>query len=374
MLLVGVAAACKQPAPAKPPPPLVRVAVLQTRALEETHEWLATLDGAVNAEIRPRVAGYVRSVDYQEGNVVAPDTLLFTIDNRPFVAAVEKARGDLANAVANLGKSRADVSRYAPLVAEHAIPREQLENARAAVQASAATVTAMRAELRTAELNLQWTEVRSPIGGIAGIARTRVGTLVDSNQVLTVVSTLDPIRASWNPSQQEYLRYADILNHANEPQYAETRWIELVLLDNRVHPYHARRVIVGREINPQTGTILIQAVFPNPGNILRPGLFAKVRVHTARELPMVLVPEIAVQQLQGQARVYVVGADNRVEVRTVHLGRLVDHSFLVDSGLRAGERVITEGMQNVQPGVQVQVQTQPPPAHAPDGGHRDGGA
>jgi membrane fusion protein (multidrug efflux system) len=369
-------AACSKPPPVKPPPPPVRVATLQVRPVEQTREWLATLDGAVNAEIRPHVAGYILSVDHREGGEVKTGTLLFTIDNRPFVAAFEKARGDLRNAEAQLGKNRLDVARYSPLAKEHAIPKEQLDDAEAAVRASAATVEAQRGNLHNAELNLEWTRVRSPIDGVVGIARVRVGNLVDSNQVLTTVSTIDPIRASVNISEREYLQNAEILNRANEPQYANTRWLELVLINNQVHPYQARHVIVNREINPQTGTLLIQALFPNPDNELRPGLFAKVRLHLSREAPTVLVPEMAVQQIQGQTRVAVVDAQNRVDVRAVKLGRLTDHHYLVVDGLRAGERVIVEGQQNAQPGLTVQPQPWTPPL-APDGGEAaasDGGA
>jgi len=264
-VVITVAAGCSKPPPAKPPPPVVRVATLQVRPVEQVREWLATLEGAVTAEIRPHVAGYIVSVDYQEGGVVKTDMLLFTIDERPFVAAVEKAVGDFRNAQAQLGKNRLDVARYTPLAAEHAIPKEQLDDAQAAVRASAATVEAMRGNLHQAQLNLEWTRVRSPIDGVAGIARVRVGNLVDSNQVLTVVSTLDSIRSSVDISEQEYLEDAAVINHANEPQYANTRWLELVLINNRVHPYSARHVIVNREINPQTGTLRIQALFPNPG-------------------------------------------------------------------------------------------------------------
>jgi membrane fusion protein (multidrug efflux system) len=368
-LVVATAAGCSKPPPPKPPPPVVRVATLQVRPVEEVREWLATLDGAVTAEIRPHVSGYLVSVDYQEGGRVKAGTLLFTIDERSFVAAVQKARGDLENAEANLGKNKLDVARYAPLVAEHAIPKEQLVNAQAAVRASLATVEAMRGSLHQAELNLEWTRVRSLIDGVAGIARVRVGNLVDSDQVLTVVSTLDPIRASVDISEQEYLQNAAIINHVNEPQYANTRWLELVLINNQVHPYSARHVIVNREINPQTGTLRIQSLFPNPDNVLRPGMFAKVRLHLRREAPTVMVPEQAVQQIQGQTRVAVVDANNRVDVRMVHLSRLQDHQFLVVDGLRAGERAIVEGQQSAQPGLQVQAQLWTPP----DAGTADGG-
>jgi membrane fusion protein (multidrug efflux system) len=371
-LVVALAAGCSKPPPPKPMVPAVRVATLEVRPVEQVREWLATLDGAVTAEIRPHVAGYIVSVDYTEGGAVQTNALLFTIDERPFVAAVQKARGDLENAEATLGKNKLDVARYAPLAAEHAIPKEQLDDAQAAVRASAATVEANRGLLHQAELNLEWTRVRSLIDGVAGIARVRVGNLVDSNQVLTVVSTLDPIRAAVDISEQEYLQDAAIINHANEPQYANTRWLELVLINNQVHPWSARRVIVNREINPQTGTLQIQALFPNPGNVLRPGMFAKVRLHLQREQPTVMVPEQAVQQIQGQTRVAVVDAQNRVDVRLVKLGRLQGHAYLVQDGLRAGERVVVEGQQNAQPGLQVSPQpwTPPPP---PDGGEADGG-
>ena len=372
-VVITVAAGCSQPPPAKPAPPVVRVATVEVRPVEQMREWLATLEGAVTSEIRPHVGGYVVSVDYQEGSVVQAGALLFTIDERPFVAALEKARGDLGNAEAQLSKNRLDVARYRPLAAEHAIPKEQLVDAQAAVRASLATVEGMRGSLRQAKLNLDWTRVRSLIDGVAGIARVRVGNLVDSNQVLTVVSTLDPIRASVDISEQEYLQQAAIINHANEPQYANTRWLELVLINNQVHPYSARRVIVEREINPQTGTLKIQALFPNPGNVLRPGMFAKVRLHLQREVPTVMVPEMAVQQIQGQTRIAVVDAQNRVDVRLVHLGRLQGHEYLVRDGLRAGERVVVEGQQNVQPGLQVQPQPWTPSSPSDGGSEADGG-
>jgi membrane fusion protein (multidrug efflux system) len=348
----------------------VRVATLEVRPIEQEREWLATLEGAVTAEIRPQVTGTIQSVDYQEGTSVKTGALMFTIDDRPFVAAREKARGDYENARAQLDKNRADVARYEPLAAEHAIPREQLENAQAAVRASAATVVAMRGNLESADLNVEWTRVRSPIDGLAGIARVRIGNLVGSNQTLTTVSTLDPIRASFSISQQEYLQVAEIIQHVNEPQYATTRWFDLILLDGRVHPYGAQLAVANREIDPTTGTLLIQALFPNPGNILRPGMFAKVHMHTQREAPTVVVPEAAVQQLQGQTRVAVVGPDDQVELRTVRLGRLLQHEYLVEDGLRAGERVIVEGQQNVQPGMKVETQVWTPPATQPA---RDGG-
>jgi membrane fusion protein, multidrug efflux system len=354
-------AACKKPPPPSPPAPTVRVATLRTRNIEQIREWVSTLDGSTNAEIRPQVSGYIQSVDYLEGATVHVNTLLFTLDKRPFQAAVEKARGDYENAVAQWNKAKADVARYAPLVAQHALSKQDLDHARDAEKAGAATVQATKGALAIARLNLEWAEVRSPIDGYAGIAQARVGNLVNPNIVLTVVSTLDPIRSSVNISEREYLDAAERLNRANEPQYANQRYIELILLNGRVHPYQVRRVIVNRQIDPTTGTLLVQALFPNPGNILRPGMFSKVRVHTGAQVDVLVVPERCVQELQGQYQVGVIDPEGRAQIRSVKLGRRVDHAYVVEAGLKVGERVITEGMQNVQPGAKVTVQEEPQP-------------
>jgi membrane fusion protein (multidrug efflux system) len=342
------------------------VVTLQTRNIEQTLEWLATLDGSTNAEIRPQVSGYIESVDYPEGTVVREGTLMFTLDKRPFVAAVEKAQGDHQNAIAQRDKAQKDVDRYRPLVAEHAVSREQLEDAQAAVRVGAANIKATKGLLHIAELNLEWAEVRSLIDGLAGIALTRVGNLVSPNQALAVVSTLDPIRASVNISEREYLANAERLNRANEPQYANARTIELVLIDGRVHPYQVRRVIVNREISPTTGTLLVQTLFPNPGNILRPGMFAKVRVHRAAQIGVLVVPERAVQELQGRHQVAIIDDQQRVQVRTVKLGQRIDHAYVVGEGLSVGERAVVEGLQNAIPGAKVTVvQEVPPDAFTP---------
>jgi membrane fusion protein (multidrug efflux system) len=368
--------ACSKGPPPPAPVPTVRVTRVESRRLERTQEWLATLDGSTNAEIRPQVSGYIRSVDYTEGSVVANGTRLFTLDKRPFVAAVEKARGDYENAIAQLDKNRADVARYTPLAADHAISQEQLDDARTSTRAAAAQVQSMKGTLDVAKLNLDWTQVRSPIAGLAGIAQTRVGTLVSSTQVLTTVSTLDPIRASINLSQQEYLRYAEILNHANDPKYTSRRYLELVLADGRIHPYAANHVIVNREIDQTTGTLLVQTLFENPGNLLRPGLFAKVLAHTRTPADTLVIPEIAVQQLQGEARVSIVDDEGRVQTRTVKLGRLANHEYVVNSGLQRGERVVVAGAQNVQPGMKVDAQQEPAKSAGSDNSTApaDGGA
>jgi membrane fusion protein (multidrug efflux system) len=344
----------------------VLVEQVQARRVPLTKEWLATLEGYATAQIQPQVTGYIREVNYREGSVVQNGQLLFTLDRRPFIAAVAKARGEHANAIAQLDKATADVKRYTPLVAQHALSREQLDNARAAVLGARGNVQATRGALATAQLNLEWAEVRSPLTGRSGLAETRVGTLVNPSQVLTTVSSLDPMRASFSISQQEYLEYAEALNHPNAPEYARRRYFELILVNGRAYPQRARDVVVNRQIDPTTGTLQIQALFANPEGLLRPGLFGKVRVHAGPDHEVPLVPERAVTELQGRHQVAIVDDDQRVEVRSVTLGPPIDHSFVVESGLRAGERVIVEGQQNIQPGARVSTRE----AEAPPAGER----
>ena len=374
--LAGVVAACKKAPPPAPPIAMVRVTKVQSRNVPLTKEWLATIDGSTTAQIQPQVTGYIREVNYREGSVVGAGQLMFTLDERPFRAAVAKAQGDHANAVAQLEKAKSDVRRYTPLVKERAISREQLDNARAAVLAGQGSVQASKGALQTAKLNLEWAKVRAPISGLTGLARARVGTLVNPNQVLTVVSTLDPMRASFNLSQQDYLQYADALKNPNAPQYADRRYFELTLIDGRVYPHRAHNIIVNREIEPSTGTLQVQALFPNPDGLLRPGLFAKVRVHVGEDRAVAVVPERAVSELQGQYQVAIVDNQQRIQLRKIELGQPIGHEYVVENGLHPGEQVVVEGQQRARPGSKVNVQQAPPVR--PDGGpphpSSDGGA
>ncbi|HEX4456633.1 MAG TPA: efflux RND transporter periplasmic adaptor subunit [Polyangia bacterium] len=346
-------ASCRKPPPPPPPAATVVADVVTTRSVPLVKEYLATIDGATTAQIEPQVAGYILAVNYTEGTIVPKGQLLFTIDPRPLAAALEKARGDHASALAQLDKSKADVARYTPLVAQHALSREQLDDAKAAVLQAEGNVVSTAGQLHTAKLNLDWTQVRSPIAGLVGLAQTRVGTLVTANQVLTVVSSVDPIRASFHVSQQEYLKYADVLNRPTAPEYARLRYFELILGNGQPYPERAREVVVNREIDVSTGTLTVEAFFPNPKRILRPGLTGQVRVHVGTDVPTPVVPERAVTELQGQSQVSIIDSDGRVQTRKVKLGGQLEHTFVVESGLVAGERVITEGQQNVMPGAKV---------------------
>jgi membrane fusion protein (multidrug efflux system) len=272
---------------------------------------------------------------------------------------VQRALGNYQSAVAQLGKARADVARYAPLVAQHALSAEQLANARAAVQAGIGNVQAAKGALEAARLDLAWTDVRSPIDGVVGLAQTRVGNLVTPSQVLTTVSTLDPIRASFSISEREYLDHAEDLKHVDDPQRVNRRYFELLLLDGRIFPERAKRVVVNRQLDPSTGTLTIQALLPNPGNVLRPGLNARIRLHTGVQRDVLMVPERAVQQLQGTYRVAVVGADQHVRVQPITVGSLLGHDYVVTGGLQRGDRVVVDGQQNAQPGALVHAEEAP---------------
>jgi membrane fusion protein (multidrug efflux system) len=366
--LASAIAGCRKSSPTSAPPtPTVRVETVQAQNVPLTREWLATLDGSTTAQIQPQVTGYIVAVNYREGSAVEKGQVLFTLDKRPFIAAAEKARGDYAQAVAQLNKFKADVKRYKPLVAQQALSTEQLDDARAAVKQYEATVQSTKAALDTALINLEWTEVRSPIKGLAGLAQTRVGTLVNPNQVLTIVSTLDPMRASFSVSQQEYLRYADAINHPNAPEFAQQRYFELILADGRIYPQRARDIVVNRQIESTTGTLQVQAFFPNPQGYLRPGLFGNVRLHAGTSGEAPVLPERAVTELQGRHQVAVLDDQERVQIRNVTLGQRLDHEYVVESGLRPGERIIVEGQQNLLPGTKVNVAQAQAQARQPPG-------
>jgi membrane fusion protein (multidrug efflux system) len=330
---------------------MVKVVAAQSRNVPLIKDWVATLDGSTTAEIRPQVSGYIRQVNYKEGSHVEVGQLLFTIDERPFVAAAMKAQADHENAIAQLNKSKKDVARYTPLVADRAISREQLDDAQAAVAAKQAAVQAAKANLDSANLNVKWAKVRAPIAGLIGLAQVRVGALVNPNQVLTVVSTLDPTRASFSVSQQDYLRYADVINAPNGPERSAHEF-ELILIDGRVYRYRATGLVVNRQIEQTTGTLQSQALFPNPQGLLRPGLFAKVRIHGSNQ-EMPVVPERAVSQVQGQYQVTVIDSEQRAQLRRIEVGALFEHVYAIDKGLRPGELVVVEGEQNIMPGAKV---------------------
>lgn len=344
-----LAAGCaKQSDAAKgaPPPPVVVVAPAVQQDEPILREWIGTTEGDVNAEIRPKVDGYLLRRLYTEGSYVRQGQLLFEIDARQSAASLRQAEANLAQADASLAKANRDVARYEPLAAQHAISQQELDNARSSKDAASASVGALRAAVEQARLNASWTRVTSPISGIAGIAQAQVGNLVSPQTVLATVSKVDPIRVSFPLSEQEYLKFE------NDPQMRSAE-LELVLSDGTVFPQKGRIVVAGRDVNVKTGTIMVVGLFPNPGNLLRPGQFAKVRAQTALRKSAILIPQRAVNELQGTYQVAVVGADGKAEVRSVKLGDRVGSNWIVDEGIAAGERVVVEGFSRAKNGTTV---------------------
>lgn len=362
MLLIAagcVSAGCEkkgQSTVAAPPPPEVLVAAVIQQDVPVYYEWLGTTDGAINAQIRARVQGYLQSRDYREGTLVKTGDLLFTIDPRQYQAALDQAKGDLARAEAALGKTQLDVARYTPLAKEGAISQQELDNAIQADRGNQASVAGARAAVKQAELNLGWTQIKSPIDGIAGIAVAQIGDLIETSTSLTTVSRVDPIKVSFPISEREYLKFADrIATAMKAEQRAEQHGppIELILADGSIYPERGGFAVPDREISLKTGTITVQSYFPNPRNILRPGLYAKVRSALETKKGALLIPQRAVQELQGSYRVAVVTADNKVEFRPVKTGERVGSQWIIDEGLRPGDRVVVEGLQKVRDGLTV---------------------
>jgi RND family efflux transporter MFP subunit len=342
-------------AAAPPPAPEVTVASVIEKDVPVYSEWVATLDGYVNAQIRPQVSGYIIKQDYKEGSLVRKGQVLFEIDPRPFRAAVDRAKGDLAQAQAQLGKSTLDVERDLPLADAKAIAKSQLDNEIQAKLGAQAAVESSKAALEQAEFNLEFTKVTSLVDGIAGIAQVQIGNLVGPTSLLTSVSQVDPIKAFFPISEHEYL-LAQRKTNAGSSKDAINLFgnsLELVLTDGSLYPQRGKVLLADRQVDPSTGTIRLVAAFPNPGNIIRPGQYGRVRVETKTKKGALLLPQSAVAQTQGSYQVAVVGSDHKVSMRTVKLGETVGTMWLIDEGLKPGEQVVVEGLQKIREGAVV---------------------
>ncbi|HEU0176260.1 MAG TPA: efflux RND transporter periplasmic adaptor subunit [Blastocatellia bacterium] len=397
LLIVVGGSKSKGKAPAAAPPPAnVEVAQVERRDVPIYSEWIGTLDGMVNAEIRAQVTGYLLRQNYKEGSFVRKGQLLFEIDPRPFQAALDQANGDLAKAQAQLAQANSqllqsqaqlaqaeanqvrtqlDVDRYTPLAKEKAITTQEYDNsvqsniaakaqvkasnagvetAKSAIIAANAAVEAAKATVKTAELNLSFTKITSPIDGVAGIAQAQVGNLIQPNNPssgsLTTVSTLDPIKVYFTLSEQEYLAYTRRNSiQSNWGAGAKGLELELVLADGSTYAQKGRFFVADRQVDQKTGSIRIAGIFPNPGNTLRPGQYARVRAITSMKESALLVPQRAVTELQGSYRVAVVGNDNKVNIRPVKVGPRVGTMWVIEDGLKPDERVVAEGTQKVRP-------------------------
>lgn len=400
-----------KPAQAAPRPPDVEVVRVEQKDVPVYSEWIGTTEGMVNADIKAQVTGYLLRQNYPEGSFVRKGQLLFEIDPRPFQALVNQAKGDLAKsegqvqqavtqldqalaqlaqansqllqAEANQRKAQLDVNKYGPLLEQKAVTQQDFDNAdqandaakaqvevaksqikaatagvgtaKAAIVAAKAQVESSQAAVRISELNLSFTRIVSPIDGIAGIAQAQVGNLISTTSApLTTVSTVDPIKVFFTLSEQQYLAFnkRNLIEARRGASVAQIQ-LELILADGSNYPESGSFFFADRQVDQKTGAIRMAGIFPNPGNVLRPGQYGRVRAVTATKTDALLVPQRAVSELQGSYQVAVVGGDNKVEMRTVKVGERSGQQWIIEDGLKAGESVVAEGTQKIKPGVVV---------------------
>jgi membrane fusion protein (multidrug efflux system) len=315
-------------------------------------EWVASLDGYTNAEIRPHVSGYIIRQNYKEGAVVRKDQVLFEIDPRPFQADLDHVKGELAQARAQLGKSTIDVERDTPLAEQKAVPKEKLDNEIQAKLAAEATVAADEAAVERAELDLDWTKVTSLVDGVAGIAEVQMGNLVGPTVRLTAVSQVDPIKVYFPVSEQEYLR-AKRVGTKGQPIELFNSSPELILADGTLYPHKGKILLTDRQVDTSTGTIRMVAAFPNPGNVLRPGQYGRIRIQTSSMKNALLVPQSAVKEIQGGYQVALVGTDNKTIIRPVKAGEKTGTMWVINEGLKSDDQVVVEGVDKVKDGTPV---------------------
>jgi membrane fusion protein (multidrug efflux system) len=349
-LLIG----CGEEKAAGPAAPAVEVANVVVKDVPIVREWVGTTDGLVNGKINAQVQGYLIKQNYKEGSEVKKGQVLFEIDPRPFQAALEQAKGQLAVNEGQLYTAKANLEKIRPLAAVNAVSKKDLDDAIGREASAKAAVQAGKASVRKDEIDLSFTKITSPIDGIAGISKAQLGDLVGSpgGPELTTVSTVDPIKVFVPLSEQEYMRFTRTAE-ARGKSDQEGPNLELILADGRVFPHKGRLYFADRQVDERTGTIKIATLFPNPGNILRPGQFAKIRALIETQKGALLVPQRAVNELQGRFQVAVVGPDNKVDLRWVKVGERAGPLWVIDEGLKPGERVIVEGIQKAKAGLPV---------------------
>ena len=360
LVLCVAFAACKTAPPPPVVPPAVVVEPVEVRDTPVQAEFTGQVRGGEDVEVRARVAGFLNSMHYREGSHVKKGDLLFTIDSKPFEATVARARADLAEAKAQHNRTVIQVNRLKPLAAQNAVSQQDLDNALASEEASRAAVVAAEAQLTSAEFDLGYTRVTSPITGTAGNRMVDVGSFVGSPQptVLTVVSSLDTVRFDFTISESEYLALARAAAAEGRSGPKNESQLELVLADGSVHPKKGRVTVVGRGVSAETGTLPLQASFPNPGGLLRPGQFGRVRLPISTQKNAIVIPQRAVQELQGTFNVFVVGADSVAQIREVKLANRTESGWVVSKGLEPADRIVVEGLQKVRPGSKVRPMAQ----------------
>jgi membrane fusion protein (multidrug efflux system) len=356
---------CWEQQAAGPAAPAVEVVDVVQKDVPIVREWVGTTDGLVNAKINAQVQGYLIKQNYKEGSEVKKGQVLFEIDPRPFQAALEQAKGQLAINEGQDYTAKANLEKIRPLAAVNAVSKKDLDDAIGREASAKAAVQAATASVRKADIDLSFTKITSPIDGIAGIAKAQLGDLVGSpgGPELTTVSTVNPIKVFIPLSEQEYMRFNREAEAKVSPE-SKGHNLDLILADGGVFPHKGRVYFADRQVDERTGTIKVAALFPNPGNLLRPGQFAKIKALIETQMGALLVPQRAVNELQGRFQVAVVGSDNKVDLRWVKVGERAGPLWVIDEGLKPGERVIVEGIQKVKAGIIV---TPKPYQEAPAG-------
>ena len=338
-----------------PPPPEVLVTDVVKADVPIVRQWVGTLNGSDNADIRARVTGYLQKRNYQEGSFVKEGDVLFEIDPRPFEAALAQAKSDLAQTQAIQLATQAQFERNQELFNKKVISVQEYENTRQLNEANVAKVGAAEAALQTAQLNLDFTKIIAPFDGIAGISQAQIGDLVGpsgSTATLTTESQVDPIRLYFPISEADYREHSNLLREAmNKPDSEREAAIEMLFPDGTVYPQKGKFSFINRQVDPTTGTILIAVNFPNPDRTLRPGQFAVARAAIQNVPGALLVPERALIDLQGNYQLGVVGADKKADIRAVKIGPRYNRQVVITEGLKEGDKVIVEGMQKVRPGM-----------------------
>jgi membrane fusion protein (multidrug efflux system) len=333
--------------------PMVQVAQVARQDIPVYTEWIGTTDGKVNATIRAQVQGYLIKQNYREGDFVRKGQILFEIDPRTFQTALDQAKGQLEQQRARWATAEADLVRIKPLAELNAISKKDLDDAMGLEQAARAAVVSAKAVVEKTTLDVGFTKITSPVDGIAGIAKTQIGNLVGPGLIeeLTTVSTLDPIKVYVSVGEQEYLK---IVGNGG-PSFKDIP-LELILSSGSVHPYKGYFALADRQVDVKTGTIKLAAFFSNPGNIIRPGQFAKVRAKSKIKENALLIPQRAVTELQGSYQVAVVGPGNKIDIRSVKPAERIDSLWVIDEGLKPGDKVVMEGVQKVRQGLIVNPQ------------------
>lgn len=357
MTAAVLASGCEKAAPPAPAPPQVQVATVLQRDVPITVESIGQTLGSVEVEVTARAEGFLQTVDFKEGTFVKKGDLLYTIDPSTLEAALAKAKGQLASAQADLARASQDVARYKPLVALNAIPRQQYDTAVAVERATSAAVDAAAAAAKSAEIDLGYTKIYAPIDGLVGKTEVKAGNLVGGKQntLLTTVSQIDPIHVRFNIAEQDYLKFARSQSERAGTQDAGR--FELILADGSVHPQRGDLVFADRVVDPTTGTLLLEASFPNPEKLVRSGQYGRVRAAVDFKKGAILVPQRAVKELQATYTVAVVSADDKISLRTVKPGERTGSLWVIESGLAPGENVVVEGLQKVRDGMTVESTT-----------------